>query len=81
MTAKCATFAASQLDDFLEFAHRMGYTNLPTRRNFEVLRLKKGHAPTVVFCRKEADPGIVRAERGEATNLVTYWLAYRRQAQ
>jgi hypothetical protein len=76
-----ATLRDSDLDDFLAFATRMGYESLPTRRDFEVLRLKKGHAPTVVFCRRESDPGTIWAERGEATKLVVYWLAYRQQKE
>jgi hypothetical protein len=78
--ADTATLRQADLDDFLAFATRMGYESLPTRRDFEVLRLKKGHAPTVVFCRRERDPHVIWAERGEATKLVIYWQAYRRGA-
>jgi len=77
--ADTATFRQADLQDFLDFATRMGYESLPTRRDFEVLRLKKGHAPTVVFCRRESDPQVIRAERGEATKLVHYWAAYKQQ--
>lgn len=74
-----ATLRDSDLDDFLAFAKRMGYESLPTRRDFEVFRLKKGNAPTVVLCRRERDPGVVWAEKGEATKLVNYYAAYRQQ--
>lgn len=74
-----ATLRDSDLDDFLAFAKRMGYETLPLRRSFEALRLKKGHGPTIVLCRRQKDPGIVWAERGEATKLVNYWAAYRQQ--
>ena len=74
-----ATFREADLDDFLAFAERMGYESLPTRRDFEVLRLKKGHAPTVVFCRRDWQPGMVWAQKGEASKLVNYWAAYIQQ--
>jgi len=74
-----ATFKDAELDDFLDFATRMGYTSLPVRRDFEVLRLKRGNAPTMVYCRRQRDPETVWAERGEATKLVRYWLAYKLQ--
>jgi hypothetical protein len=77
--ADTATLRDSDLDDFLAFAKRMGYESLPTRRDFEVLRLKKGHAPTVVFCRRARDPQVIWAERGEATKLVHYWAAFKQQ--
>jgi hypothetical protein len=75
--ADTATLRHADLNDFLLFAERMGYESLPTRRDFEVLRLKKGHAPTVVLCRREREPGTIWAQSGEASRLVNYWRLFR----
>lgn len=69
------------IDNFVAFAKRMGYENLPTRTRYEALRMKKGHAPTIVFTTTERDQRTIRAERGDATKLVNYWLAWCRQKE
>lgn len=75
-----ATLHLSKLDEFATFAEFMaGYTRLPVIGDYEVLRLRKGVRPPLVFYARASATEHATIPRGEGIQLVRYWLRSRQK--
>ena len=79
-----ATLHLSKLDDFAAFAGTRGYEREPTKGAYEVLRLRKGDAPPLLYYRRHGDHASIPQTQGKnpAEGLVhAYFVARKRHAK
>lgn len=68
----------NKLDDFRQWAEAAGYTVEATKGAYEVLRLRKGAAPPLIFHKRDRTDHITTF--GAGTSLVQRWLHRRKSA-
>ena len=73
-----ATLHLSKLDDFAAFAATRGYVREPTKGAYEILRLRRGEEPPLLYYRRGGDHASIpesfgKGAKNPAAGLVSAW--------
>jgi hypothetical protein len=77
-----ATLHLTKLDEFSAFAATRGYVREPAKGDYEVLRLRRGEEPPLLYYRRHGDHASipVTQKKNPAQGLVQAWLDSKRRA-
>lgn len=77
-----ASLHLTKLDEFAEFAATRGYVREPTKGAYEVLRLRRGNEPPLLYYQRHGDHASIPQTMGKnpAEGLVHAWFVARKKA-
>lgn len=79
-----ASLHLSKLDDFAAFAATRGFVREPTKGAYEVLRLRRGQEPPLLYYRRHGDHASIpeyfgKGAKNPSQGLVSAWFRARAQ--